>query len=629
MNFKSKLLKGLLAVCLTINAASAQITNGSFNTTNFTGWTTSGGCTGGGVGNMTGGPEIYNGMGGNWWADLTGCGWGNGRWIQQDVPTVIGQTYFLSFDLGSWNGQCFTDAGVDLYINTSFINRYSHATFTGSWLAWQRFQYCFVATSTLTNVKFVGNGWGTALTPSWANTGGSYTGVTYEYSGVIGLDSIQLDTLPVHILASDTCAPAQLICSPGSINGNINWYFNGSLYSAGGPDTIVGSTPGIYKLEYITPCGTFTVEKTLVHCDTCITPPVHILASDTCAPAQLICSPGSTNGTINWYFNGSLISSGGPDTIVGSTPGVYKLEYITPCGTFTVEKTLVHCDTCIIEMTSAYYCLGDSTIFWFNPPVECLDPKCIGDVWIDYGDGSPMEFSPNGPARFSHQYAAPGTYRVKYCWTNNCTGERICKDFTITIAPCEGCRFQPDFNFDNCIPTQFNNTTITPHPIVSIHWDFGDGNSSSVSNPLHAYASPGTYYVCLTIVVKMPDGKLCSKTFCRWVEIIYCDVVPDRKKAPSIGKPINSNFDFEKESMPGVTIFPNPGSEDVSISSIVFRTPGMNVYIYDISGRLLFTEALNSGKKEVMLPTKNLDPGTYLIKVKGHNYTKDLKFVKE
>lgn len=552
MNLKSKLLKGMLALCLIAGAASAQITNGSFNTMNFSGWTTSGGCTGGSVGNMTGGPEVYNGMGGNWWADLTGCGWGNGRWIHQDVPTVIGQTYFLSFDLGCWNGQCFTDAGVDLYINTGFINRYSHATFTGSWLAWQRFQYCFVATSTLTNIKFVGNGWGTSFTPSWANTGGSYTGVTYEYSGVIGLDSIQLDTLPVHILASDTCAPAQLICSPGSVNGNINW-----------------------------------------------------------------------------YFNGSLLSSGGPDTIVGSTPGVYTLEYITPCGTFTVEKTLVYCDTCVIEMTSDYYCLGDSTIFWFNPPTGCLDPKCIGEVTIDYGDGSPMEFSPNGPARFAHQYASPGTYHIKYCWINNCTGERICKDFAITIAPCEGCRFEPDFNFDNCIPTQFNNTTITPYPIVSIHWDFGDGNSSPLSNPLHPYAVPGTYYVCLTIVVKMPDGELCRKTLCRWIEVNYCEGAPDRKKAPSIGKPINSNFDFEKESMPAVTIFPNPTSADISISSIVFRSPGMKVYIYDISGRLLFEDALNSGKKEILLPTKNLDPGTYLIKVKGQNYNKELKFVKE
>lgn len=57
MNLKSKLLKGMLALCLIAGTASAQITNGSFNTMNFTGWTTSGGCTGGGVGNMTGAPR--------------------------------------------------------------------------------------------------------------------------------------------------------------------------------------------------------------------------------------------------------------------------------------------------------------------------------------------------------------------------------------------------------------------------------------------------------------------------------------------------------------------------------------------------------------------------------------------
>jgi hypothetical protein len=54
---------------------------------------------------------------GNWWLDITGCGWGNGRWIEQGVPTVIGQVYHLTFDLGCWNGQYHTDAGAILTVN--------------------------------------------------------------------------------------------------------------------------------------------------------------------------------------------------------------------------------------------------------------------------------------------------------------------------------------------------------------------------------------------------------------------------------------------------------------------------------------------------------------------------------
>jgi hypothetical protein len=35
--------------------------------------------------------------------------------------------------------------------------------------------------------------------------------------------------------------------------------------------------------------------------------------------------------------------------------------------------------------------------------------------------------------------------------------------------------------------------------IASWAWDFGDGNTSSEQNPIHAYAAPGTYQVILTV----------------------------------------------------------------------------------------------------------------------------------
>ncbi|RMG94159.1 MAG: PKD domain-containing protein, partial [Chloroflexi bacterium] len=40
-------------------------------------------------------------------------------------------------------------------------------------------------------------------------------------------------------------------------------------------------------------------------------------------------------------------------------------------------------------------------------------------------------------------------------------------------------------------------------------WDFGDGSTSSLKDPLHKYASPGTYLVCLTV-----SNQYDSDTFC-------------------------------------------------------------------------------------------------------------------
>jgi PKD repeat protein len=54
-------------------------------------------------------------------------------------------------------------------------------------------------------------------------------------------------------------------------------------------------------------------------------------------------------------------------------------------------------------------------------------------------------------------------------------------------------------------------------------WDFGDGNSEYIQNPVHTFNVPGTYYVCLTIT----DSTGCNSTFCDSVTvtgIVICNV---------------------------------------------------------------------------------------------------------
>ncbi len=42
-------------------------------------------------------------------------------------------------------------------------------------------------------------------------------------------------------------------------------------------------------------------------------------------------------------------------------------------------------------------------------------------------------------------------------------------------------------------------------------WDFGDGNTSTVQNPIHTYNTPGTWTVCLTTT----DANGCSSSYCQ------------------------------------------------------------------------------------------------------------------
>jgi len=53
--------------------------------------------------------------------------------------------------------------------------------------------------------------------------------------------------------------------------------------------------------------------------------------------------------------------------------------------------------------------------------------------------------------------------------------------------------------------------------IDSWKWDFGDGNTSTLRNPCHIYATKGIYKVCLT--VDKVGCVNCSKTLCKTITI--------------------------------------------------------------------------------------------------------------
>jgi PKD repeat protein len=551
MKLKSLFLKSFALFLIWANSVGAQVANGGF------GVSASNGCSGA-TSWTIGTPDMQLtnccNSSGNWWIDLTGCGWGNAHWIMQDVPTTIGQTYIVGFDLGCWNGQCYTSAGANLYIDGNLKGTFDHVDFSGSPLAWKHFEFCFVAQNNPTNIKFMGNGHGTPLTPGWANTGGSFSGLGYGFTGVIGLDNVSLTS----------------------------------------------SSPS-YTFE--------------------------MLASDTCAPALLTYGT-NTHGTANWFFNGNPLASG-VDTIIGTQPGHYTVQFITECDTITRDTTLINCDTCDLKVKAQYFCARDLVHFDLAPP--CIDTNCIGEFHIEYGDGQKDDV-PNGAIHLTHMYPGPGTYTAVYCWWNHCTGQQICDTLVINIVPCPECDVKPDFDYDECIPVHFINKTTSSWQILSMFWDFGDATSSSATNPVHAYASPGTYYVCLTVVTSGPNGKTCKQTVCKWITVRYCD--NKGGDGGSEGKitgvrPNGGEYDKEIMNSMNIQVFPNPTKENVSITGLGFDDSKVTISLYDITGRLLHQETVTDSRKEITFSTKDFEPGTYILKVKGESYTRDIKLIKE
>ncbi len=125
----------------------------------------------------------------------------------------------------------------------------------------------------------------------------------------------------------------------------------------------------------------------------------------------------------------------------------------------------------------------------------------------NFGDGSPNSIQSNP----NHTYAAPGTYQVCLTAVNSCGSNTFCRSIVVSCP-------SPTANFNfttNANTTSFTNQT-TGGGATTYLWDFGDGNTSTATNPLHSYTTVGTFTVC--VIASSVCG---SDTACRPV-IITC-----------------------------------------------------------------------------------------------------------
>ena len=129
-------------------------------------------------------------------------------------------------------------------------------------------------------------------------------------------------------------------------------------------------------------------------------------------------------------------------------------------------------------------------------------------------------------------------------------------------------------------------------------WDFGDGNGSTSQNPLHVYASGGTYLVTLTIT-----GICGTSTFSDSITVGVVGV--DEFNA--------INF----------TVYPNPTNGMVSITSSELNSGAM-IEILDATGRMVSQSVMSGNQSD--LNVSSLESGMYFVRVRheGKTSTKQL-----
>jgi PKD repeat protein len=208
-----------------------------------------------------------------------------------------------------------------------------------------------------------------------------------------------------------------------------------------------------------------------------------ISSSPVCNGTAVQFSGPSGMDSYQWEFGDGQVGSGKDPAHLYTAPGTYTVNLTVSkggcsksCTGTVVVKPIPDCSW----ISNAPVCSGT--------PVQFSGPAEMDSYQWDFGDGAVS--SSKDP---SHLYSAPGTYSVNLKATKGgCT--KSCAE-SVEVKP------QPDCSWTSNSPVYYPNPIqfTGPSGMESYQWIFGDGSSSAVQSPSHAYAAAGSYDVSLTV----------------------------------------------------------------------------------------------------------------------------------
>ncbi len=310
------------------------------------------------------------------------------------------------------------------------------------------------------------------------------------------------------------------------------------------------------------------------------------------------------NANIPWLnLSQDTLSASGGDTVTvyitlygaGLSNGTYS-AYLT----VTSNDPLIPVDTIPVLFTiSAPPCMSYSySVTACNGMVAFTDSSSNSPTsWLwDFGDGSTSVLQ--NPV---HQYTAPGSYTVKLISCNT----HGCDSLTQTVVISN--LILANFTFSGSMvvgqPVQFTDNSFGA---TSWLWDFDDGFLSTLQNPVHSFASPGTYIVSLTI-----NGSGCVSTFIDTIVILPVGI-------------------HELIHNSGLIIYPNPVKSETVIQFSIDRVQAVSLIVFDAAGKrvrvLADDEMLKPGTHQFMLRQEKA--GNYYLRIKGDSIFETVRFVK-
>jgi PKD repeat protein len=145
----------------------------------------------------------------------------------------------------------------------------------------------------------------------------------------------------------------------------------------------------------------------------------------------------------------------------------------------------------------------------------------------NFGDSTPEVITPNSQNIVSHTFTSGGIYTIRIKLENDCSDTTILRQVTVYSKPLAA------FTISNALICTGSNvlTASTAQNATAFEWLWGDGQTSSVMNDAHSYASAGTYTIRQVAKKLNNSGMVCTDTTSQQV------VVTDKIKSQITVRP--------------------------------------------------------------------------------------------
>ena len=249
-------------------------------------------------------------------------------------------------------------------------------------------------------------------------------------------------------------------------------------------------------------------------CLTAINPQLQCTSHTTCQRIGVVCNPPGPGfvQTVNglrvefrdlsdfatsyfWDFGDGTTSTEKSPTHDFLAAGQYQVTctYTNECGTSSITKTItVDCNfQASFEVEQVPNTL--------NVKLTNTTPAAQTSNW-DFGDGTT---SSSGKTT-THSYSIISTYNVCLSSISSCGAAVVCEMVSLSCV-------EPTVEFEvTSVDTVATFDATFANNVGAPQWNFGDGNTSNIEDPVHAYAKQGEYNVCLIVQNSCSQAIACE-----------------------------------------------------------------------------------------------------------------------